>query len=175
MKRRLPIFVGVVEALIVLILVYFEPTYAVRGIVHREALFDNRPTSYWRTIVEGDLHLDPMSFYVSPQCEPPTFWQRCTGWVKLSSNTDCSHQLLDNEQAKVVLQELAHDSSPHIAAFARDGLDLDRKLPTVRHLNSNFDGLNSNFDGLPRDSQVYLFWMNQIDVHNMKHRRKIGN
>jgi hypothetical protein len=168
MKKRLLIFVGAIEALIALILVYFEPTYAVRGIVHREAFFDNRPTSYWRTIVEGDLHLDPMSFFRSPQFEPPTLWQRCTGWAKSSSNTDCSHQLLDNEQARAVLQELAQDSSPHIAAFARDGLDLERKLPSVRHLNGNFDGL-------PRDSQVYLFWMNQIDVHNMKHRRKLGN
>jgi hypothetical protein len=168
MKTWLRYFVWTIEASIVIAVVYFEPTHAVRGIVHREAFFNGRPTSYWRNVVEGDLRLDPASFLLSPQYVPPTFWQRCTGLGKFSSRLDSSHKLLDNEQARAVLHELGQDSSPQIAAFAQDGLDLERKLPSVRHMNSNFDAL-------PRDSQVNLFWMNQIDVHNMQQRRKIGN
>lgn len=165
MKTWLRYFIWALEGTIVFFAIYFEPTHAVRGILLREAFFVDRPTSYWRGIVEADLQMDPMSFYHSPQGWQPTFWQRCTSWLKSSSRVDCSHQLLDNEQARAVLRELAQDSTLQIAAFAKDGLDLETKLPSVRHMNSNFDRL-------PRDSQVHLFWMNQIDVHNMKHRRK---
>src|SRR6266571_4462620 len=48
MKTWLRFFVWTCETLVVLVVVYFEPTYCVRGKLWGEAFFEGRPTSYWR-------------------------------------------------------------------------------------------------------------------------------
>src|SRR5262245_41248456 len=44
--------IWLIEAIVVLIVIYFEPTYCVRGHLWREAFYEGRPTSYWRAELE---------------------------------------------------------------------------------------------------------------------------
>ncbi len=48
MKQRMQILLAILEAAFILVAVYFEPSYCVRGKLWGEAFFDGRPTSYWR-------------------------------------------------------------------------------------------------------------------------------
>src|SRR5262245_13052199 len=51
-KRWLRLLVCGFEGLIVLGVVYFEPTCCVRGTLWGEAFFEGRPTTYWRSELE---------------------------------------------------------------------------------------------------------------------------
>src|SRR5687767_1959385 len=48
MKLWLQFLITLLEASIVLAAVYFEPSFAVRATLCREAWFDGKPTSWWR-------------------------------------------------------------------------------------------------------------------------------
>src|SRR5262245_43881198 len=52
MKRWLRNLVWLVEATFLLVVIYFEPTHDVRGVLWREAFFNGKPTSWWRTELE---------------------------------------------------------------------------------------------------------------------------
>src|SRR5262245_25473517 len=52
MKRRLRLAIAALEAVLLLVDVYCEPTHAVRGILWGEAFFEGKPTSYWRADLE---------------------------------------------------------------------------------------------------------------------------
>ena len=162
MKAWLRCFVWCMEGLLLLGVVYFEPTFGVRGMLHREAFFEDRPTSYWRNVVERDLHTDPNAFFVSRQYAPPTPWQRFTNWVRTESRVDSSHQLFNNPAAADVLAELAEDSSPQIAGFARDAIGLENKLQLATLLG--------DFEVYRRNSRTLLSWIESIRTHNLKRK-----
>lgn len=59
MRKRVLIFAGLLEAMVVLLFLWFEPTYRVRGAVFGEALYGGRPTSYWRGQIDRWMHQYP--------------------------------------------------------------------------------------------------------------------
>ena len=86
--------------------IYFEPTHCVRGWLQGEALFEGRPTSYWREVVIHEI--DPA----------PTFiWDRVRKWVG-AREEDTPVQLVRNVGADCVLKEMTHDKDERVARFA---------------------------------------------------------
>lgn len=59
MRKRVLIFAGILEALVVLLFLWGEPTYRVRGVIFGEAFYDGRPTSYWRQRIDRWMHQYP--------------------------------------------------------------------------------------------------------------------
>jgi hypothetical protein len=70
MRRRLLWALTAIEAAIVLAVVYFEPSYGVRGILGGEAFFDGRPTSYWCGQIDRWL-----LHYESPEAALQAKWE----------------------------------------------------------------------------------------------------
>ena len=111
--------VGLVIVLAFPLAVYFEPTCWARGKLWGEAFFDGRPTSYWRELLEDDLHTDPNVLYgLAPSA--PSYWRRGMDWIGFRPRTESSVRLVANMQAEDVLQDLMRDRNANIAAFAKD-------------------------------------------------------
>jgi hypothetical protein len=147
MKKRNLLLIGAVEAIMLLVGVYFEPTFCVRGHLHGEAFFDGKPTSYWRSELER-WDLSGSLVYVlddEPAMTPPTthripmyswqpswFEQMQERWLgQKSEKRDWTQpELLRGDvDAEPVLRELLDDSSPQISQFARIGLGIDPEYP----------------------------------------------
>ena len=140
--------------------VYFEPTHCVRGWLFGEPFFEGRPTSYWRTVVERDLHTDPLAFVASRKLpSPQSWWQRCKDWIGYEPRVASSHQLLD-DAATPVLRELSADATPQIAAFAQDMLDKDAPNNPIAQ--------RAQMASRGNDWQS-RYWMDLIRAYNMKH------
>lgn len=155
MHRHRLILLACIEALIVLVVIYFEPTYGVRGKLWGEAFYDGRPTSYWRCELGrwqaiqmkfprftgmNDTLVGESNFYS---------FSREPGW--LESQLDARFpkspkhltieslirdliqsegpKILWDEAASPVLHELLGDSSPHIRRLARIGLKMPEEIP----------------------------------------------
>src|ERR1051326_4083015 len=107
MKRWLRILIPVIEATIVLGVIYFEPTYCVRGKLWNEAFFEDRSTSYWRDRVDRwmrhfesseeaaaildwtesrNTHFVVWNVAFVPRT--PTYWERVQSWLKWPSGGD---------------------------------------------------------------------------------------
>lgn len=117
------IAIGAIVLTGVAIALYFEPTYSVRGWLHGEPFFDGRSATYWRSVVEKDLHRDPDE----PFCHAPlsdSGWRRYLAKVGISSKEHTSVDLYREPEANAVLELLATDGDSHIAGFARDVLQL---------------------------------------------------
>src|SRR5262245_43957703 len=52
MRKRSTLILHTLEALIVLVAVYFEPGHCLRGALQGEAFFKGRSTSYWRSAID---------------------------------------------------------------------------------------------------------------------------
>jgi hypothetical protein len=135
--------------------VYFEPSHCVRGWLFGEAFFEGRPTSYWRTVVVRDLHIDPHIFFASPQAPapPPNWWQRCKDWIGYEPRVDSSLQLLD-DAATPVLRELTEDQTPQVAGFAQDAIDRDAPVGPAAAVIAWGD-------------RHHIYWMALVRMHNM--------
>jgi hypothetical protein len=159
MLKRKRTWILLVLLLTVGIGVYFEPTYCVRGWLHGEAFFEGRPTSYWRTVVERDLHIDSLAFEVSRQLPSSrSWWQRCKDWIGYEPRVDSSHQLLE-DAAAAILRELAADTTPQIAAFAQDVLDKDAPTNPIAH-HAMMVARGRHWHD--------RYWMDLIRAYNMK-------
>jgi hypothetical protein len=99
--------------------VYFEPSHCVRGWLWREAFFDGRPTSYWRGVIQSDMHMDPDTYFKN---QPPNWWARCKNRVGFRPDTDGSARLIEDQSAACVLQEITGDPDTKISGFATDVL-----------------------------------------------------
>ena len=150
MKRWLRSMLWILEGLIVLGVVYFEPTYCVRGTVWGEAFFDGKPTSYWRgERVRWDFEVhrerptgwcasEPRIRYVAYSRNPTWFENAQAGFREQPD--DRSHEWLATafrgprilragDESAPVLRALLNDPSPKIRQFAQIGLGLKSEFP----------------------------------------------
>jgi hypothetical protein len=123
MFKRWRFWLTAMALVAVALAVYFEPTHCVRGWLWGEAFFDGRPTSYWRGVVQRDLHLDPRRFFVSRRMPPASWLERVKEWVGFQPNDFGSFDLVRDDKGAEVLRELADDADEAVSAFAKAGLD----------------------------------------------------
>jgi hypothetical protein len=142
MKRGLRLLITGVEAVIVLAVIYFEPSYCVRGILWREAFFDGKPTSYWRDeLNQWEVSSEPgfswLGFRETVFRRNPTRIEAfCERWfpsepaslMELRSRIN-GPRLLRGDDAIPVLEVLLEDPSPKIRLFAQIGLGMNPKIP----------------------------------------------
>lgn len=136
----------------VTVVVYFEPTYCVRGWLHGEAFFDGRPTSYWRNIIENDLHSDQEIFFGRAPPKLPSWPGRFVRWLGYIPKASSSLQLVKEDQAADVLTQLVNDSDATIAAFANDVQD----FRTTKFFRSTLSG----------DVPKVMGWMAIVTKHH---------
>jgi hypothetical protein len=144
-KRRLVLFLGAFEALLVLVAVYFEPGYGVRGLLWGEAFFEGRSTSYWNHELEHwQVFSIDWGFLVDPpqeltlrsfQREPSTLdrWRAryFPNKVAVYASYSGPRILRGGEAARPVLEELLKVGSPKVCGLARIGLGNDLNLQQV--------------------------------------------
>jgi hypothetical protein len=134
------------EALIVLAVVYFEPTYCARGVLHRESFFQGRPTSYWAAELEqwevGRIEIflggvEPNTSFISPFYQRQSTWfeQQLIRWrlrdVRPFVMYDRPEIMCGDAEATAVLRELLHHSSPKVVRLAQIGLGIDPEFPAA--------------------------------------------
>lgn len=151
MKRWLRILVTLAEASLVLAAIYFEPTFAVRGTLWREAWFDGKPTSYWRDELHHWDVNDEHGFgwlgyrHTVYRRTPSQFESWRARWLPGSAPAHderfeevIAHLLTSSRGPKIlhrdpaaepVLRELLDDPSPKIRLFAQIGLGMNPKIP----------------------------------------------
>ncbi len=123
--------------------VYFEPSHCVRGWLWGEAVFDGRPTSWWRAELQC---YDSTICQVWPLTQPPPpeqmvriFYRREPGPLALLREWWTGNKivrpvatppLLNGDPLAIpVLNELLADPSPKIRLFAQVGLGKDPEIP----------------------------------------------
>jgi hypothetical protein len=116
MNRRSLVLGAMIEAVIVLLAVFFEPTQTVRGTWRGEVFYAHHPTSFWRGIVVSSLRIDWANFANNITWRERVRWK--LGWEERYT----SLQLLADRRADPVLRELARDDDPRVAAFAEEAL-----------------------------------------------------
>ena len=138
MKRKGPILLACAEALALLIAIYFEPTYGVRGQLWGEAFFEGRPTSWWRrelerwevrefhTLYENRVEVANWFAYKATWFDTtkerllPALERKMLMWGRTGP------KLLDGDANAIpVLRELLDDPEPEIRRFARIGLKME--------------------------------------------------
>jgi hypothetical protein len=119
-RRRYRLFLPAIIG--VALVAYFEPSHCVRGSLWGEAFFDGRPTSYWRTIVRRDLHVDVTTVKWIDLYNPPapSAWDRCKQLLGYRIAEYPSLKLVKSVAADEVLSELAADHDARIAGFANE-------------------------------------------------------
>src|SRR5262245_31316013 len=108
MKTWLRFLITFLEAAVVLTVIYFEPTYGVRGVLWREAFYEGKPTSYWRDEIDRWLanfsndedaaaiidwvvpdDASPVLIFSMPwKTRPPTLTERLQNGLGFSKNQD---------------------------------------------------------------------------------------
>jgi hypothetical protein len=157
MNRGLRLLIVGIEAVIVLAVIYFEPSYCVRGILWREAFFDGKPTSYWRDElnqweVTKEYSISWLGYSETVYHRNPTrieaFRERWFPAAQIEPIPDADLDLLlkallaqttarrngppllrGGDDAIPVLQALLEDPSPRIRLFAQIGLGMNPKIP----------------------------------------------
>lgn len=145
-RRRILLPCSVIEAMIVVAAIYFEPTCRVRGTLWREATFEGKHTSWWRReLMHWEVHGQPSMGYFHFAYERRStaledFRDRWFPVREIDENAErrlvrmgmrwLAHRrgptlLRGDEAAQPVLRELLQDSSPKIRRLARIGLGMD--------------------------------------------------
>jgi hypothetical protein len=152
--RRWPLLLlATLEAALVLGVIYFEPTYCVRGRLWGEAFFEGKPTSFWREELERSdvrIHvvhrlrndwcgsMPPRRFRVYSR-EATWFERQREHWLPVADEERFMHlgeafhgpKLIQGDASAVpVLEALLDDPSPKVCMFARIGLKLEVVLPS---------------------------------------------
>ncbi len=132
MWKRWRIWFAFLALIGVALTAYFEPSHCVRGWLWGEAFFDGRPTSYWRGIVARDIAHGPPEL-LDAQVTPPPNWRQsfcrqCTDFIGYRERKFSSVNLLAEENADGVLQELACAGDAQSAGFARGALAVRAQL-----------------------------------------------
>jgi hypothetical protein len=151
MRKWPHVLIAALEALGVLLAIYFEPTYRLRGKLWGEAFFDGKPTSWWRQELERwevknvlgkewrgwNVHLfhrnstwfEEFRERWFPAQEPDLgFHQKKVQWALIWLEAR-GPRLLYDEDGIPVLRELLDDPSPKIRLFAQIGLKMNPKIP----------------------------------------------
>lgn len=140
MRTTLRLLIHAVEAAIVLAVVYYEPSYNVRGIVHREAYFDGKPTSYWRDELERwDVRKANSESGFAFRRSESWFERNCPLWIRQRPPTLGHNELFvnaafgpsilrRNPEARPVLEVLLDDPSPGVRRLARLGLGMETEV-----------------------------------------------
>lgn len=136
--RLLPL---VLEASIVLVAVYCEPTCCVRGTLDGEAFFDGRPTSWWRAELTQwqSSHYGECVVFVTAHRRPTRWEEWSERWLP-KRETDLDESIRNSilgptlvrgdPAALPVLQQLADDPSQAVRDWAQIGLEaVSRKNP----------------------------------------------
>jgi hypothetical protein len=147
-KRRWP-WLLLVALLGVALAVYFEPSHCVRGWLRGEAFYDGRPTSYWRGVIQSDLHIDPDTYFKN---QPPNWWGRCKNWVGYRPRLVSAQCLVEAPDAALVLRTLTIDEDEKIAGFAKDALHYHATRDRPRRTTSCHED--------------YFVWIGLIYRHN---------
>jgi hypothetical protein len=149
MKKWPLLLIHLIEALLVLAAVYFEPTYCVRGKLRGEAFFEGRPTSYWAQELERwDIEYVDSTMLREIEISPPidfkqAFFVRRHSWFEEQRqrwfppvgdfiDIDVRGPTLlrgDAKDAKAVLDELLQRSSPKVVRLIHVALGHDREFP----------------------------------------------
>ena len=141
--KRWPMFlVYLLEIVVVVTAIYYEPTWCVRGKLWGEAFYNSKPTSWWRQelghweIQKTNAHygwrgrLDTNSYsrnatwfeLVHERCAPRSAWDK----LEADLTEMAGPRILDGEvAAEPVLRGLLNDPSPNVRRFARIGLKMD--------------------------------------------------
>lgn len=149
MHTRLWMFLALLEAALVCLAVYYEPTCCVRGRLWNEAVYDGHPTSYWRReLLQWEVSEDLGGWmgYKSRRFQRhPTWFENVRAeWLPAKEETEEEPMASfirvlqmqkhgppilrsDDEGAKAVLRELLDDPEPRIRRLARIGLDLPQE------------------------------------------------
>jgi hypothetical protein len=152
MKKWPHILIAALEAMLMLLAVYFEPTYRLRGKLWGEAFYDGKPTSWWRQELErwevknevtlnwsgwkehqfhrNSTWLEEFRERWLPAQEPDLGYyqkevERVLRWLEGRRGP----RLLYDEDGIPVLRELLDDPSPKIRLFAQIGLKMNPKIP----------------------------------------------
>jgi hypothetical protein len=108
MSKRCRTWLLLIALTSVALVVYFEPSHCVRGWLWGEAFFDGRPTSYWRVVVEDEIHPRKPNW---------------VDWVQKrlgrESETPGTILLIQNSNSELVLRALSMDDDETIARFAK--------------------------------------------------------
>jgi hypothetical protein len=143
LKARTRILAGLLEAAALLVAVYFEPTYCVRGHLHGEAFFEGKPTSWWRRELDH-WEIEPGIGWRWPHfyTRHPTRFEKILEYFKTDAQKQNDLMVLvlqsadggptpvllnGNAEAPPVLRALLDDPSPKIRRFARIGLKMDEE------------------------------------------------
>jgi hypothetical protein len=106
--------------------VWLEPTRVVWGWLRGEAFYRGRPTSFWRGVIERDLHTEPDLLHAKTfpaRLPPATWWERCRQWIGEWFPETSSQRLITLSKEPIgVLQALAEDPDEKIAGFATDAM-----------------------------------------------------
>ena len=142
--------IGIGAAGCLLAAVHWEPTLCVRGWLYGEAFYDNRPTSYWRSVIESELAVPNDELFKQlwpPQPGVLRTWLHQAGW---RSREDRSYFIILHPDAESVLEELNRDRSPRIRTFAEHAIDYRKnELPRRIAMQPPFG----------MDTTVYLPWL----------------
>lgn len=156
MKNSVRLLIASIEALIVLAVIYFEPSYCIRGMLWREAFFDGKPTSWWRAELERwEVNKEPgiswmgyreTAFHRNPTRieafrerwfpnvhQPPVPEGAMEQVMAVLAEQQEIRQrrpslLHGDKNAIPVLQALLDDPSPKLRLFAQIGLGMKPKI-----------------------------------------------
>jgi len=152
MKKWPHILIAAVEAMLMLLAVYFVPTYRLRGKLWGEAFFDGKRTSWWRQELErwevkNEVTLNWGGWKVHKFHRNSTWFEEFRERWFPAKEPDVGPQqkvvrlalrwmegrrgprLLYDEEAITVLRKLLDDPSPKIRLFAQIGLKRNPKIP----------------------------------------------
>lgn len=142
MGRRLHIVLAALEAGLVLIVVWFEPTCVVRGTLRGEAFYQGKPISWWRQAIRHDFN-----------SEPPSVINAILNRFLGERKRERSFPLVGANQSKVVLAELSSDSDRCVSSFATHFLqiaspqtDLERRVEWQYYLFKYAMNRHKRFD-----------------------------
>src|SRR5262245_44476711 len=130
MNRGCCVVISTLEALALLLAVYFEPSHGVRGTLWGEAFFEGKPTSWWRREL-ADWKVQQSSPYAFPRVKyAKAYRESWSDWVnrhRLKSTqgivvvpiaatllSEGPPLIYGGESAAPVLRELLDDPSPEI-------------------------------------------------------------
>jgi hypothetical protein len=173
MKNRSLLLIGAVEAIMLLLGVYFEPTCCVRGRLHGEALFDGKPTSWWRQEL-GRWQTNGMVIeYAETAGEESTVSWTTPGFSRTATWCEKIQERLRPRQEPVFLDQLFFDS-PKLLQGDEAGVPVLRELlddpaPEIRNLARIGLGLHPDY---PRkNDKDWRSKANRITVHQLNIER----
>jgi hypothetical protein len=120
--RRIPIAALLVG--LTLGILYECATHVGRGWLYGEAFYRGMPTSAWRGVIQNEMRWSDLRLV---DVRDDDLWHTIGSRIGVCFNGPNTAQLLDDDTAGPVLDELSRDCSPRVREFARLLLDASAK------------------------------------------------